>query len=959
MEVELVARHAVEIIHAPDTGSIPRPIQLEAYQRVRDLMTDIGRPGKGGRNTRIPQGFETEATAELRRRLGTPTVKRQGKAELQLWEMDPDGRGVVAARLSTEDVKKGETVMAQIHGSLELCKELDLKPRFILVATRQNGSAKLTDRLDLMFVLEAVRRKMVDWVMYREVDRLSRSVAVGDEFYDFLEETGTDLYLTVYRKRIDWEVDKFLLHIQGGAADFEKRTTGRRIFSAHERRRLIPGRGWPGARKFGFRAGPDGYPEVDPEQWGFVERIHYDYSSIGEHGRGSLRMLKEHMESLGCPFGVEQLRKILREPVYVTGEWGSTVHGIYYPGRKIEIPRPIPAEVQAKNIQLLDNTRGKYSATKFGTFLLNNIPVYHARCMHIEVKRKQPNNKSDMTVPRMRGRTYSDERRARRPHVYRHVPKTPQCCRGYTVPAEALESAVIEALLDLADSEPLQLAYTTAARPENDLINGVEDTDILKQRIDRLKSNRRKLRRDLADEAANGSIDGLRPYETALEVIEAEIQQLQNRVAIASAKRSSTGEKDMNLRQALKDILDLKDDSSKEQRQKRVALTGALLSKVIIHDTDDGVEVELFGHLIPEGQAMAPVQLRNHFDEAVSSCRTLSTKLIPSGRSATSWEIFGEPLPAWKSPRLKVDTLPFGRLSINTAKAAIRWAADHSRHGRLFARVGDRPSPYNEARRAWPQLPKPQAITDVLSGTGIDRNSLIRTALGTEKALRQGRVTPKGEDELRLVVRWALEDGFTLDAGWGYRWDIFARERHYLWCYEALSKASRRIDISFSHLAHLVSGELGITYKPLEEGHIEHVVLDSGSSVNELLRSCVTTKFLCRKPGIYGQKLVKQRVSGELLGLAIPGRLGNFYPRWQFDEKWAPYPVVSRLIEIIKRRQATAFELHTLMISSVSFQQQKRDLWQLCTTPDHWDWLESYVDSNLRKVAQKRRVEDG
>lgn len=952
MEVELVARQVSEIINAPDTGSIPRPVQLEASRKVRDLMADIGRPGKGGRNSRIPQGVETEATAELRKRLGTPTVKRLGAAELQLWEMDPNGRGALAARLSTEDVKKGETVMAQVHGSLELCQQLDLKPRFVLVATRQNGSARLNDRLDLMFLMEAVRRDLIDWVMYREVDRLSRSVAVGDEFYDFLEETGTDLYLTIYRKRIDWEVDKFLLHIQGGAADFEKRTTGRRMFSAQERRRLIPGRGWPGARKFGFRAGPDGFPEVDPEQWIFIEHIHYDYTALGEHGRGSLRRLKEHMETLGCPISVETLRKVLRDSIYVTGEWGSTVHGVYYPGRTISIPRPIPAEVQAKNIQLLDNTRGKYSATKFGTFLLNNIPLYHARCIDIELKRKQPNNKWDMTVPRLRARSYSDERRVRRPAVYRHAPGPPDCCWGYTVPAQALDDAVIAALLDLAESEQLQQAYITAARPEVEMLEGIEDVGTLQRRIDGLKANQREIRRRLVDEAATSTIDGLKPFEASLALIGTEIQQLQNRIDLAKLNRPSQSGSGKDLREALEEILVLTEDSTDAQRQKRVALVGTLLSKAIVHDSDDGMQVELFGHLIPEGQQMTPIQLRDHLEEASTACRTPSTKKILGGQSATGWTIFGDPLPAWRSPRIEVDTLPFGRVSKNTVNAAIRWAADHSRHGRLFNRFGHQLSPYNEARELWPQLPSVQSIQKLFCGKETSKNDLIRSALGIEKALRQGRVVPKSEEELRMVIKWALDDGFTLDAGWGYRWDTFARERHYLWCRNALQDACRKIGLGFAELAHEVSEELGVPYERCFNGRFPQRVPESEDFVQKALGDCVPTKFLTRLPGIHVMKLAKLRAHRKLIGFQVYGRTTLHYPRWQFDDEWKPLPIVERILDLVDEREVTLWTLHEEMIRTVRHENRNRRLGDLCLDPDHADWLISYLDARLRKRSK-------
>src|SRR5690606_15633127 len=151
-------------------------------------------------------------------------------------------------------------------------------------------------------------------------------------------------------------------------------------------------------------------------------------------------------------------------------------------------------ELQAKNISLLENSRGHYSRTPFGAYLLNNIPVYHARCMDEEVLKDTVKGVDKMTVARLKGRRYGD-RRTTRPAAYTHVPRTPEWCRGYSLPAEHLEHTVIEAVLDLAASPDLQEAYIAAAEKDRGLTGSIEDVDGLRQNIAGLNRSRGQILR--------------------------------------------------------------------------------------------------------------------------------------------------------------------------------------------------------------------------------------------------------------------------------------------------------------------------------------------------------------------------------------------------------------------------------------------------------------------------------
>jgi hypothetical protein len=49
--------------------------------------------------------------------MGQPAEFRSGRATVELWELDPAGDGVVAARLSTRDIQQCETARGQsCHG---------------------------------------------------------------------------------------------------------------------------------------------------------------------------------------------------------------------------------------------------------------------------------------------------------------------------------------------------------------------------------------------------------------------------------------------------------------------------------------------------------------------------------------------------------------------------------------------------------------------------------------------------------------------------------------------------------------------------------------------------------------------------------------------------------------------------------------------------------------------------
>ena len=186
MASSTLEKDVAQILLAPDVGRLPESLLERIKHGNGDIVSVIGRPGNGGRSPQMPAGTNTEATAELLEEMGPPNTLRRGITLLNWWEVDPAGDGAIVARLSSRDVNKGETVRAQILGARAMCRSLGLRPRFVLEATNQSGKSSIENRLDLQFLISAVRRNELAWVSFREVDRLARSNAVGSSFMEFL-----------------------------------------------------------------------------------------------------------------------------------------------------------------------------------------------------------------------------------------------------------------------------------------------------------------------------------------------------------------------------------------------------------------------------------------------------------------------------------------------------------------------------------------------------------------------------------------------------------------------------------------------------------------------------------------------------------------------------------------------------------------------------------------------------
>lgn len=955
MHVEVTAKRAAEILLAPVFKPEPEQLRADPRRRTGELMTELGRPGRGGRRRKSAAGSQTSATAELRKLLGESVVKGSHGASVEIWEVNKAGTVVVGARLSSEDVQKGENVMAQVQGALDLCEQEGLVVRYVIAATRMSGDRKKSERLDLEFILDAIDRGHVDSVIYREVDRLARNVGVADGFYRHLEEKKTDLYFTVTRRKIDWELDRLMLQVQGGMADQERRLIGRRTSSALRRRLLETGKGWPGSVRFGFMRARDQTVVVDPDQWPFVERIHHDYSKIGKTGRGSLRKLSEHMEELGCRFTPTTLGKILRDEIYVTGEWNVTVKGETFPGKTIELSRPIPPEVFVKNAALLENTNGKNSITPYGAYLLNTVPTFHARCMDQQVLRKHYGT-SNMTTPRLRGKRYGDDR-AKRPPGYCHDPRTPETCRGYSVSAEILEGAVISALLNLADSKELQEAYIARASEGIEYAGAKEDVGALRRQVAQIKDRRRQTVREFVD-GHQGDVAEAPQVNLVLESLDADIQALTLRLdnaVIAEKTRRKAGKND--LRTELERVLRIGHDATDEQRQRRVALVSTLLSKVVVHDTTEGFDVELFGHLIPTGRQMTTADFADHVETAVSESREPSSKRTLSGRFASRWGEVLDEKPSWQSERISVAELPFEHNQLDAVRRCFEVANRHAQPGRLFRKAGNAKSPYDLVRLERPQLLRENALARVCREHGKTRDSYLRECLEPKRALRLGRFAPNSEQEIRLTIRWALKDGMTLDPGWVMRWDSCARSRPYLETYSSLRERLQDLGKSFKVVVYEVAMELGLPYRMPRKKEIPDRSTEIEHKTTLLVQALPTTDLAAA--GYTRGRLIKLRKAGKLFYLRVPLSPIYFYPSWQFDSEMQVDPFAQKAISLLAELGVEHWDLERTMQTEVEYRGKPMRLDQIVPLTEADDWLPAHLRYRLKAAALESDLSGG
>jgi DNA invertase Pin-like site-specific DNA recombinase len=517
---------------------------------------------------------------------------------LLVFMVDPDGDGVIAARLSNRDIQNGETALGQVHPALDAAKQLGLRPRLIVVSTGLSGGNRLSDRPDLELLEEEILGGRCRWVWFRGVDRISRRPQVFYTFVDLLETAGVALYLTeIPGRAVDWEKDEIQMSFNALMGSRERRAIYERTHGPLINRWLNEGRGWPGGLPFGFRRNKlTKYPEIDPVQWPFVRMAFEHYVQFEDGEGGGVRAVQEKLASEGCTISRETITRMIKRPIYFTGEWTTTRAGVTVENRPIEIPEDqrIPLDVWERVQNCRRLRRGKDKRTPPGLFALNRI-----------------GRLADGTRIRARLTTADPEEVIYyRPYVPEKGGSIPVRWRGWKVEARALHRAIFDEVLRLVDCKHLQEEWTRIARPDYGQAGPILDAPA-RADIDRKIHNlaeaiaqvERQFAMRLADEGAGGG-DLFAERKKLLGPLELEQQaleeQLRRAAALESMRTTTRPAADAPLLEALRDVLGPAGDDEPALVLKRTAFLELALSEVVLDIGDDGVLLAtLHGPLIP------------------------------------------------------------------------------------------------------------------------------------------------------------------------------------------------------------------------------------------------------------------------------------------------------------------------------------------------------------------------
>lgn len=575
------------------------------------------RPGTGGRQKPLRAYSETTATAELYEKYGEPFISKHGDATMMVWLVDAEGDGIIGARLSTRDVQKGETALGQVHPALEASQNRKLKPKWIVVTTENSGGLPYDERCDFELIEREIYAGRCRWVWFRDVRRLIRNVSPFYRFRDTLLETNTDLWLTDYAHRggpIDWDADDIQLGIEAILAERDRKNIYSQTHGPLMTRWLGEGRGWPGAKQFGYRRNDlTNFLEVDPEQWMFVRMIFETYVAT-EKGKGKgVRAVKEALAAAGCELSDSTIKRVLADPIYVTGEDAVCRDGKLYEIKPIELDDPIAADLFEEVQQLLKLRKGKEERNPAGFFPLNGLAEHSCGC-------------------RLRARTQG----ARQHMTYTHYPEKGEkvCpeCRGWSVGARDLEQAVIREVRRLAKCQKLQEEWAALARPQFADPGPILDDsgrEALLAEIEKVTQTYDRLTAGFIDKCGKGQApdDILRTFHKLTAGCEQQLAALNERLARAEmldSMRQTTrpAEKDPLLDVFLAVLTEETPDDPKEIRR-RGALLESCISKVVVYDKPDGsIEIVIHGPLVPGDlppiRPLSPIMAgREHLIEVV------------------------------------------------------------------------------------------------------------------------------------------------------------------------------------------------------------------------------------------------------------------------------------------------------------------------------------------------------
>ena len=605
----------------------------------------------------------TEDSRELLATYGEPTCFTFEGAKIAIFEIDTHGDGLAVGRFSSSDDNGGETVIAQAHRLLAMAKTRGLSIRYLVVTENNSGRLEFEHRVDFMIGVSAIRAGWCRWIGYAKGDRVARIVLEMEILVDYLRKTRTRLHIADVNGGtaldLDDSNDTVLRQVLASLAEKERGDIQRRTHGALQVQWLQEGKGWPGVVPPGFARATKSRLRHANADFPTVKELFRRYDVLGTEIAAERTGIRELVDSMnedgyrlrGKAISVTQAYKVLKNSIYVTGEWMQPYEGAFYPCHTEPLPDPVDPALFNRVQLRLSGRNGNVNQENEGLHFLNAIKLTHADCAG-EIGRRGQKTRLSAHV----GRSGEAD-------TYVHRPSIPACCAGHEgYDTDALERAVVSALRLAASARGVrrewnELAFErwcgtvplpTTGRPDPHRDPGAYwewQKAIADQALARI-----------ANGEATDDLDAEMAYDLDCRERARQVGDIYPRIPFYRSEFWFASDEDA-LAEAFLQIVTEEPPADRGSRLLRQAVIEAALDEVIIHDTDDGPAIQVVGTFIPKELArgyVSPQQLAARELDAFLTGSVLAATVPQRYRCGTvaafTNGMLGDLVPAFASP---------------------------------------------------------------------------------------------------------------------------------------------------------------------------------------------------------------------------------------------------------------------------------------------------------------------
>jgi len=575
---------------------------------------------------------------------------------LGLLEHDPEGDAVICLRLSSED--RNESFPGQIEPAMALARANEIRVRYLLFAEEMSGTREVRpdrasppapgvlERDDMLIVDGWIRDGWVAHVIWRDVKRIARATLPAEILFDRWERHGVSLWLAEQGGKVDYGRGRTLLTVQSAMAADDRNTLTRNMYIARIYKWALRGRGWGGAPRFGFIRDAETTDLVeDEEQFEYIHIV-FELAERGDDGKPfTYRQIAARLAELGCPLNHSTVAKILRDPIYATGEWVVYISDVPIEQNPARLSNPVPLDRYQRVQAILDTREAATTNTEVGEFLFNYVPTVHTRCAGTVDKDGKPVQIRGYVEP-----ARPDVRR------YHHKMRTPDSCKKggqggngvFTWARDDLEQPVMLELRRLVAHPEILRAHVDAARHEIPTqTSGLspEQRLELERELMRLEEQR-ALAQDkwLQGETSRDTSQieaSLETFRRLDATFERRMQQIRGRLqmdAVRAAQRENAPPlPDGETLDAFLELMSVETPSDPLKKNLRARIFKRLISRIEIDDEGDGrIEITLYGHLVPPGEVAEYTHPLGACADLIESFRESVDEQAPSETVASS-----------------------------------------------------------------------------------------------------------------------------------------------------------------------------------------------------------------------------------------------------------------------------------------------------------------------------------